>query len=95
MAIVCPDLQTDTRLIELQAAVVNVVERQKDDFPDIPPDFFEDVWPYYLEALEHGGANRSWWLSYDELLAVATIARVPLIIFEEQENTDSGSRATR
>ena len=69
--------QTDALLIKLRAAVASVVDLRIDGCSAPPQNFVEDVWPYYLCALEHGSAGRSWWLSYDELLAVATITSVP------------------
>ena len=41
--------------------------------------FREEIWSYYLATIRHS----SYWLSYDELLAVATIAHTQLIIVQE------------
>ena len=44
------------------------------------------VWPYYLDAYLHGDEGRQYWLSYDELLALATISQVNLLVVEERED---------
>ena len=83
---VCTDLRTDPLLTDFQAAVASVANRQMDDLLSIPPNFIDEIWPFYVEALEDGGANMSYWLSYDELMALASIARVNLIIVEERRD---------
>ena len=67
----CPELRADPLIVELQAAVLTIVEHQLHELHAPPPGFVDEVWPYYLDALENGEANQSYWLSYVELLAVA------------------------
>ena len=50
-----------------------------------PPNFMDLVWPHYLHGYLHGHLGCQYWLSYDELLALATIAKVNLVIVEERE----------
>ena len=52
----------------------------------VPQDFMTHVWPHYCSAYQHGGEGRQYWLSYDELLALATIAKVNLVVVEEKED---------
>ena len=82
----CTELRTDPAIVELNAAIINVVTRQMSECSAIPPRFIDDVWPHYLHALEHGDGGRSYWLSYDELLAVAIISNVKLIVVEERDD---------
>ena len=57
----CPELRTDPLLVELQAAVLTIVQHQLHDLHAAPPGFVDEVWPYYLDALENGEANQSYW----------------------------------
>ena len=82
----CTDLRTDPAIVELNAAIIDVVTRQMSECSATPPRFIDDVWPHYLHALEHGDGGRSYWLSYDELLAVAIISNVKLIVVEERDD---------
>ena len=58
----------------------------QDDASKAPPNFLPDIWPHYLHVLEHGGAGMSYWLEANEILAVATIAKVPLALLEKHED---------
>ena len=51
-----------------------------------PQNFMTHVWPHYRSAYQHGGEGRQFWLSYDVLLALATIAEVNLVVVEERED---------
>ena len=51
-----------------------------------PQNFMTHVWPHYRSAYQHGGNDQQYWLSYDELLALATIAEVNLVVVEERED---------
>ena len=82
----CPELRADPLIVELQAAVRTIVQHQLHELHAPPPGFVDEVWPYYLDALENGEANQSYWLSYVELLAVATLANVKLVVFEERSD---------
>jgi len=66
---------------EFQTAVLDVIRGGHTAIVE-PDCFLERVWPLYLNALEHGHDGLQYWLSYDELLALATIARVPLVVFD-------------
>ena len=81
----CTELRTDPAIVQLNAAIIDVVSRQMSECSAPPPRFIDDIWPHYLHALEHGDGDRSYWLSYDELLAVARISCVRLIVVEERE----------
>ena len=77
----CTELRTDPAIVELNAAITDVVSRQMSECSAPPPRFIDDIWPHYLHALEHN----DYWLSYDELLAVARIAGVRLMVVEERD----------
>ena len=66
-------------------ALSNAVENAHGDVQP-PQDFITHVWPHYRSAYQHGDKGRQYWLSYDELLALATIAEVNLVVVEERED---------
>ena len=52
-----------------------------------PRDFRTLIWQPYLEALQNGEwRGRTYWLSYDELLALATVSKVPLVVVRGHAN---------
>ena len=81
----CPQVRSVQIVRELLVAVATVTVNAHWHGDVRPPaNFLARVWPHYLEVLEHGGDGRQYWLSYDELLALATIARVNLVVVERR-----------
>jgi len=78
----CPERRLDPNIIDLQHAVTAVRNLNPRDFGAEPDFFRQEIWPYYLAALE----NHSYWLSYDELLAVAFLAGIKLIVVQERDD---------
>ena len=83
-----PELKHNRGIRHLMTAVASVVENAHGDVSP-PANFMERVWPRYLAALLHGGGGRHYWLSYDELLALTTIARVNLMVVEDRADAFS------
>ena len=80
-----PELSERQEIRDFVIAIARVVENTNAHSDVSPPANFMDlVWPHYLHAYLHGGLGRDYWLSYDELLALATIAKVNLVIVQEQ-----------
>ena len=76
------DRQEIQDFVTAMARVVENANAHSDVSP--PANFMDLVWPHYLHAYLHGGLGRDYWLSYDELLALATIAKVNVVIVQEQ-----------
>ena len=78
-----PDLWDRQEIRDFVTAIAQVVSTADGEmFP--PADFIERVWPHYIHGYRHGGLGRQYCLSFDELLAVATVARVNLVIVSER-----------
>ena len=65
---------------------VQQAEKMSEDTSREPESFLQNIWPHYLRMLEHGGAGMAYWLEANELLAAATIAKVPLVILQQYED---------
>ena len=78
----CPQLRDDEHIRDLLYACGIVVANTRGPL-DPAPGFLHRIWPHFLQALEHGGDGKQYWLSYDELLALATIADVKLVIVKQ------------
>ena len=81
-----PEGRCDPQIHALQEAVADVCNLRQPDFGVEPCYFREEIWRYYLAAIEYGHGHSSHWLSYDELLAVAIIADTQLIIVQERDD---------
>ena len=79
-----PHLDRDTNIMSMVDAVQHAA-RMSEHIPRVPEDFLQNIWPHYLRLLEHGGAGMTYWLEANELLAAATIAKVPLVILQQYE----------
>ena len=80
-----PHLARDTNIMNMVDAVQHA-ERMSEDTSRAPEDVLQNIWPHYLRMLEHGGAGMTYWLEANELLAAATIAKVPLVILQQYED---------
>ena len=80
-----PEVSRRREIQMLLDALSNAVENAHGDVQP-PQDFITHVWPHYRSAYQRGGEGRQYWLSYDELLALATIAEVNLVVVEERED---------
>ena len=81
-----PHLTRDTNIINMVDAVQQA-EKMSEDTSREPEGFLQNIWPHYLRMLEHGGAGMTYWLEANELLAAATIAKVPLVIPQQYVKT--------
>ena len=80
-----PHMEVDTNIVNMLDAV-NHAKTISEDTSREPEDFLQNIWPHYLRMLEHGGAGMTYWLEANELLAAATIAKVPLVILQQYED---------
>ena len=79
-----PALVADPKIKDFQGAIAIVAANHSIPI-QVPPNFMEEIWGFYTKAFLEGAQNCSYWLSYDELLALATIAGVKLLVLEEGE----------
>ena len=78
-----PELWDRQEIQDFVTAIAKVVALSHGEVSP-PADFIDLVWPHYIHGYIHGGLGRQYWLSYDELLALATVARVNLVIVSER-----------